>query len=90
MQKEKTTVPPRNITLLYLNILKGKIATLFVAAADGPEACGPMVEMFKLSFDYLEMDFIGSLLGTAYEKREILNDHNVLLEAHKLGMSIKA
>ena len=65
--------------------LKGKKASLIVAAADGPEACGPMVEMFKLSFNYLGIGFIGSVLGTAYEKREILNDKRAIDEAYKLG-----
>ena len=35
--------------------LEGKKVILIVAGADGPEACGPLLEMFRKSFEYLNM-----------------------------------
>lgn len=68
--------------------IAGKDAVLIVAAADGPEACKPIVEMFRMSFDYLKIDFKGHVLGTAYEMKEILNDEEALAEASNLGISL--
>ncbi|MGD2187042.1 MAG: flavodoxin family protein [Desulfobacterales bacterium] len=68
--------------------LKGKKAVVITPAAEGPKACGPLVEMFRLSFDYLEVEFVGKILGTAYERKEILNTKEVLSAAYDLGASL--
>ena len=68
--------------------LKGKKAVLVVSAADGPQACGPLVEMFRMSFKYLDIEFAGQVLGTAYEKREILSDQKALKQAYEIGVSL--
>jgi multimeric flavodoxin WrbA len=68
--------------------LKGKKAVVVIPAADGPEACGPMVEMFQKSFDYLGVQFAGKMLVTAYEKAEILKNEHELKKAYDLGASL--
>jgi len=68
--------------------LEGKKGILIVAGADGTEACGPLLEMFRMSFEYLNMEFIGYILGTAYEKKEILNDEKSMDEAFRLGFTL--
>ena len=68
--------------------LKGKKAVVITPAAEGPEACGPLIEMFRMSFDYLGTEFMGKILGTAYERKEILNNKEELSEAYDLGASL--
>jgi multimeric flavodoxin WrbA len=68
--------------------LKGKKAVVIIPAAEGPSACGPLIEMFRMSFDYVEMEFTGKILAEAYEKGEIKADHEVLKNAYDLGASI--
>jgi hypothetical protein len=41
-----------------------------------------------MSFDYLNMKFIGHVLGTAYEKKEILSDEKSMDEAFRLGFTL--
>lgn len=67
--------------------LKGKKAFLVTPAAEGAEACGPLVEMFRMSFDYLEMEFMGKVLATAYEKGEIKENEEELKKAYSIGIS---
>jgi hypothetical protein len=66
--------------------LKGKNAVVIIPAAEGPNACDPLVEMFRMSFDYLEMEFTGRILAQAYERGEIKNDNEVLKNAYDLGL----
>ena len=68
--------------------LEGKKGILIVAAADGPEACGPLLEMFRMSFEYLNMKFIGHILGTAYKKKDILDDEKSMDESFRLGFTL--
>ena len=68
--------------------LRGKKAVVVTPAAEGPDACGPMMDMFRLSFDYLEVAFAGKIMGTAYEKGEIKNDQDALKAAYDLGASL--
>ncbi len=68
--------------------LEGKKAVLAVPAAEGPEASMPIVDMFRLSMEYLNVEFIGHVLGTAGEKREILNDQEALKKAYEIGNSL--
>ena len=68
--------------------LKGKKAIVITPAAEGPGACGPLMEMFRMSFDYLEMEMAGDILAKAYERGEIKNDHEALKNAYGLGASL--
>lgn len=69
-------------------ILEGKKALVVVPAAEGAAACGPMMESFKMSFEYLGMEFGGSVLGEAYEREEILEKPESLREAYELGAGL--
>jgi multimeric flavodoxin WrbA len=68
--------------------LKGKKAIVITPAAEGPKACGLIIEMFRMSFDYLEMEFTGSILAEAYERGEINGDEETLKKAYDLGASL--
>ena len=68
--------------------LKGKKAVVITPAADGPDACGPLIEMFRMGFDYLGIEFKGRVLATAYERAEIKSDEKQLRKAHDLGLSL--
>ncbi len=70
------------------HILEGKKGVVVVPAADGAPACGPMLESFKMSFEYLGMKFGGSVLGEAYERKEILEKPESLREAYLLGAGL--
>jgi multimeric flavodoxin WrbA len=67
--------------------LKGKRAVLVVPSAEGPEACGPLVEMFRLSFEYLGLEFAGKLLVEAYEKGDAQKNKRAFGRAYRLGAS---
>lgn len=66
--------------------LKGKKAVVVTPAAEGPEACGPLIEMFRMSFHYLGMEFVSKVLATAYEKGEIKESEEELKNAYNLGI----
>ena len=68
--------------------LRGKKAVVITPAAEGPKACGPLIEMFRLSFDYLEMEFAGKILATAYERGEIKENEKELKKAYDFGISL--
>jgi len=68
--------------------MEGKKWVLVTPAAEGPRACGPLVQMFQLSFDYLGMKFAGKVLVKAYEKGEITKNQRELKMAYKLGASL--
>ena len=67
--------------------LKGKKAVVIAPAAEGPKACGPLIEIFRMSFDYLKMEFTCKILAEAYERGEIKDNHEVLKDAYDLGAS---
>lgn len=69
--------------------LKGKKAVLVAPSAEGARCCGPLIKMFRMSFDYLGIEFAGKILGTAYEKGEIEQDQKELRKAYALGMSLE-
>ena len=69
--------------------MKGKKGIVVSPAGAGPKACGPLVEMFRMSFDYLEMKFVGKILVTAFEKGEIANNKKEMKRAYDLGVSLK-
>jgi multimeric flavodoxin WrbA len=68
--------------------LKGKKAILVTPSEEGPAACGPLVEMFNMSFKYLGMEFVDKILVTAYEKGEVKGKEGELDKAYKRGVSL--
>ena len=67
--------------------LKGTKWMVVSPSAEGPNSCRLLVEMLRLSFDYLGMKYAGKILVKAYEKGEILKNHKALKKAYDLGMS---
>jgi len=67
--------------------LRGKKAVVVAPSAEGAKACGPLVEMFRMSFEYLGMEFAGEVLVEAYEKGEILKNKRIMERAFELGAS---
>ncbi|MBN2518674.1 MAG: flavodoxin family protein [Candidatus Altiarchaeota archaeon] len=66
--------------------LKGKRGVVVIPSEEGPDACGPMLEMFKMSFSYLGMEYAGEVLAEAYEKGKVKEDKRK--EANDLGASL--
>lgn len=68
--------------------LKGKQAVLVIPSAEGADACGSVVKMFRLSLDYLGMDMADLLLVTAYRKGEIAGNVEALERAYGIGAAL--
>lgn len=68
--------------------MQGKKAVLVVPSEEGPKACKALLEMFRMSFDYLGMEFVGSILSKAYERAEIWGNKEDLKKAYELGISL--
>ncbi|HSD57607.1 MAG TPA: flavodoxin family protein [Methanotrichaceae archaeon] len=68
--------------------LKGKRGIVVVPSEEGPDCCGPLAEMFRMSFEYLGMTPAGSILASAYEKGEIKEKPEELRRAYELGASL--
>ncbi len=68
--------------------LKGKKGVVVAPSADGPKLCGPLLEMFRLTFDYLGVEFTGKILAEAFEKGEISQNQEALQEAYEFGVSL--
>ena len=68
--------------------LKDKKWVIVSPSAEGPKSCRLLVEMLRLSCDYLGMKFVGKVLVKAYEKGEIKKDQNALIKAYELGTSL--
>jgi len=68
--------------------LKGKKWVVVSPSGEGPNSCRLLVEMLRLSFDYLGMKCAGKILVKAYEKGEILKNQKALEKAYKLGTSL--
>lgn len=65
--------------------VKGKRAVVVVPAAEGKEACCPTVEMFRLSFLYLDIELVGVVYSESYDKAEASEHPDELRAAYKLG-----
>ncbi len=65
--------------------LKDKKWVVVSPSGEGPKSCGPLLEMLRRSFDYLEMKYVGKILVKAYEKGEVRKDHRALRKAYELG-----
>ena len=68
--------------------MQGKKAVLVVPSEEGPKACKALLEMFRMSFDYLGMEFVDSILSTAYERAEVSGNEEDLKKAYELGISL--
>jgi len=68
--------------------LQGKKGMIVVPSEEGPGCCGPLTEMFRMSFEYLGMSFEGEVLAKAYEKGEVRDRPEELALARRLGSSI--
>jgi multimeric flavodoxin WrbA len=68
--------------------LKGKKWVIVSPSGEGPNSCRLLVEMLRLSCDYLGMKFAGKVLVKAYEKGEILKNQKALEKAYNLGTSL--
>jgi multimeric flavodoxin WrbA len=68
--------------------IKGKKAILVAPAGDGPSEADLLTEMFRRSFEYLKIEFLGYALGKAYDRKEILNDKQAMDRAAELGASL--
>jgi len=68
--------------------LRGKRAIVVAPSAEGSVACDPLLEMFRLSFEYLGMDFAGEVLVKAYEKGEVAKSSEEMARAYVLGASL--
>ena len=69
--------------------LKGKRGLLVVPSEEGPGCCGPLMEMFRMSFDYLGMEMAGSILARAYERGEVRSNTKEMKKAQDLGASLR-
>jgi multimeric flavodoxin WrbA len=68
--------------------LQGKRGILISPSEEGPGCCGPLVEMFRMSLLYLEMELAGILLAKAYERGEIRGQPEELRRAWELGATL--
>ncbi|MCK9567008.1 MAG: flavodoxin family protein [Methanothrix sp.] len=68
--------------------LAGKKGLIVTPSEEGAACCGPLLQMFSMSFDYLGMLDAGSLLAQAYERGEIGKRQGELERAREMGMSL--
>ena len=68
--------------------LKGRKWVIVSPSAEGPNSCRLLVEMLRLSCDYLGMKFVGKILAKAYEREEIKKDQKALRKAFEFGASL--
>jgi hypothetical protein len=67
--------------------LKGKRAIIVEPSAEGPKACDPMLQMFRIMFDYVGIQFLGHVFVKAYEKGDVTKNKNELNKAFAFGVS---
>lgn len=68
--------------------LKGTNGVVVAPSEEGPDACGPLIEMFQMSFEYLGMEFVGKILPKAYERGEIKENQGELDRAYEFGSKL--
>ena len=68
--------------------LKGKRGIVVTPSEEGESCCSPLMEMFRMSYEYLGMTYAGSILAKAYERGEVRDDEEVLKKAYALGASL--
>jgi multimeric flavodoxin WrbA len=69
-------------------ILAGKRAVIVSPSAEGPVACGPMLEMFRRMLLYIGVEFAGEILAKAYDKGAVAEDKEGLTRAFEFGASL--
>jgi len=69
--------------------LSGKRGMVVVPSEEGPDCCGPLLEMLRMSFEYLGMKNGESILARAYERGEIRQSPGELERAYDLGASLR-
>jgi multimeric flavodoxin WrbA len=67
--------------------LEGKKAVIVIPSEEGSGCCGPITEMFRMSFDYLGITLEGCILARAYEKGEVKKNIEEMENAYQLGRS---
>lgn len=68
--------------------LKGKKCVIVVPSQLEIEVSNPLVEMFRLTFDLLDMKFVDKILAQAADKGEIRKNEKALKQAYELGISL--
>jgi len=68
--------------------LSGKRAILTIAAADGPSESDLVVEMFRRSLGFLDVELVGFVQGKAYDRGEIHLDVDAMAHAQALGATL--
>jgi len=68
--------------------LQGKAGVLVAPSEEGAGCCGPLVDLFRMSFGYLGMTFAGSVLAAAYEKGEVREKPDDMAKAAELGAGL--
>lgn len=68
--------------------MKGKRGVVVTPSEEGESCCGPLMEMFRMSFKYLGMTYSGSILAKAYERGESRNNEEDLKRAYEIGASL--
>ena len=68
--------------------LEGKKWVIVSPSGEGPKSSRLLVEMLRLSCNYLGMKFAGMVLARAYEKGEIKKNQKALTKAYELGISL--
>ncbi|MFX0101197.1 MAG: flavodoxin family protein, partial [Candidatus Hodarchaeota archaeon] len=68
--------------------LEGKKAVVVSPSEEGAVVCGPMLEMFKMSFKYIGVEYTGELLVSAYEKGEIKDNTREMKRAFEFGKKL--
>jgi multimeric flavodoxin WrbA len=68
--------------------LKTKKAVLVVPSEEGAKACLSLVDMFRCSFKYIEMELLSQVLVKAYEKGEVANHPDILAAAFQVGRAL--
>lgn len=65
-----------------------KKALVVVPSEEGESACGYLVGMFELAFEYLGVTLMAKLLIKAYEKAEVMKQAETLKRAFELGKTL--
>jgi multimeric flavodoxin WrbA len=68
--------------------LEGKRGAVVVPSAEGAQASGPLIEMFRMSFEYIGIKYLGAIIAIAYERKEIENDKDALKKAYDFGIKL--
>ena len=67
--------------------LKDKRGIVVAPSEEGKDCCGPLMEMFRMSFSYLGMEFSGCVLAKAYERGEVKGNLDEMTRAYEMGLS---